>query len=576
LFRGRVDKIEWNKDRAQTTLSGRGVSYKLDTSEIALTVTNQLAHNAVADFWSNTAFSATVTTPSIDNTTTNTVAQEADTTAEFADLIETFETEPLEVTSDSITTLQSCFTVEAENQSTSGTPNNSDGSFSNGEAITMLDAGDSVTQTFTPDYEIPIDEFNTFIRIETTTSANPIDVSLNGEFLGQFNFADGSLGWLDLANIGIDFTEFSEDSLSAATSYSLKFEVASGGNDATLFDVLAPLDSRYNYTFDNDNGGSGGYLDGPELYPDSITKVFDRATTSWNITDSTLTTTWDSTDNNQKIQLRLNDQTWFPNDGSENNTSSITTAFGSEVGSTIQGRATFSRYGSRTNATPQTGFNGQTLSDWEITFDGNDIPVITSETFEGTEFQVSQDLHNRAEMRFTLLHSANSLDVESYKAGDVIKSLPTFAELNRTIREDVENYANDITIRGQRVNGERLSHNVSDSTAISNFGTQHFDRIDPSLETEEAVKIEARNTLKEKLREAKTKGDLEIVPVDVAPGFSYANPFDSGDIPIEEVRYSTGANNLSGMLAFDFRVGDRIAADIGGLNRDARDTQRGF
>lgn len=586
LFRGLIDAIESTESlqRATTTLQGKGPAYRLETSEVVFSVTNELIHNAIDRFWSNeTSFSPTVTAPSVSNTTTGTTAQEADTNSEFTDITTIADTDPLAVRNTNLELLQTCFTQEGE-ASTSNTNSNTDAS----DGLYGLVGGDtdsSASYTFNLDYTLPAEDFEFAIRyaeLSETPDDNNFRWTVNGEEIGfeafssngGFIFEDGAIEQIDT------LTKPTQD-LEPGTN-TLKVEYVGSGSGDIGIDVIAPYDTGdrfggFSYTFDNTVNSSSGYLDGPELFPDSFEFAFDSAATSWNITDGTLTTTWDDTTTNQRIQLRLGSQTWFPNDGTEDNTNSVTTDFGSEVGNVIQGRARLSRYGSTTGQTPLTGINGQKIQSWEITFDANDIPVIESETFEGSQLDVAQDLHQRAGMRFTIEHKKDSLPVESFRAGDVTKTLPDLDEKRRTTRSDFSEYFNDVTVRGQRSGGSRLSHNVSDSSEVSSFGRRHFDTTDPSLTTLNDLKVAARQLLIEKIRERDKKGTIEIAPQNITPGFSYDNPFDTGTIPIEETMYQVRNGNITGSLEFDFRVKNlELGEDIGGIRRNSRNTRRGF
>lgn len=602
LFRGlleSVDEQEGANVSPTATLSGHGVGYKLERSSAFIEVLKPtFAQEVIEDFWTNeTAFSPTVIDPTPANTITDETAQEASTTAEFENIFSIADSDPLEIGTDQLNLLQSSFTVEAENATDEaiGVTDISDSEYSDGTGIQLGDDGDFVEYEITIDYTVPAGEFDIYWRGDVEDPNVPqarwLLLDSGGSTVEESDTTSLGLTGLEWRSVQNDWGGFDPPELSPGT-YTIRFEE----NDASppapdyLFDVVAPLDSltRFTggsdatsaYTFDNDNGGSSGYLDGPELFPPSLTEAATGVDTPWNITDGILTTTWDNTSNNQAIQLRLSSQTWFPNDGSENNTSSITTDFGDEVGQTIQGRAIFSRYGSRTTATPQTGFNGQSLSTWEITYDGNDNPIIAAgETFQGSQLEVAQRLHERADMRFTLLHSKDSLPVESYRPGDNVKTLPEVHERSRTNRTDLSGFFNSVEVFGQRdENGDRLSATEKDQASINELGEQYWSVFDPSLDTEEALQSKARAVLNEKLREREDKGEIEIAPENIPAGFSYDNPFNDGSttIPIEETSYQITLGDISGRLVFDFQTGQRLAEDIGGLRKGTQNAKLGF
>jgi hypothetical protein len=587
LFRGLLESIDeqaGNNVTPTATLSGKGVGYKLDRSSALVEVTKPtFAADVIRNFWSDeTPFSATVTDPTPANSVTDQTAQEANTNSEFTNITSPNSDDPVAVQNDNLELLQSSFTTESNNLTRSSTNLITGNEYSNGEAEEIESSIGSLSLDFTLDYTIPESAVEAHVRLKSQGGGiGPgLELSLNGDTWQPVSDAAGfgSIEWRDLANETFGTSETYSGGDLTAGAYTLTISGTTSG-DGQIIDVVAPLDGRFNYTFDN-SITSGERVEGPELYPDSFAFAFDAVDTPWNITNGALNTSWNNTENSQQIQLRLSGQTYFPNDGTEDNTESITTDFGDELGQTIQGRATFSRYGNRTAATPQTGFNGQNLNSWEIRYDGNDNPIISAgETFEGTQLDVAQRLHSRADMRFVLSHSKDSLPANSFRAGDQTQPLPDVTINRKTTRTDLSNFFNQVEVLGQRdENGDRIKHLEDDQDAINAYGEQYWAEYDPSLETQEGVESKARAILNEKLRELSDKGELNVAPVDIAPGYSYNNPFDTGDetVPLEEISYRITNGEISGQLVFDFRTGAKLASDISGLRVNTRDSALGF
>jgi hypothetical protein len=292
LFRGlfeKIDEREGQNTAPTATLQGVGPGYRLKESDTEFTVSNELMHNAIDRFFSNeTVLSpVTVTTPSVNNTTTGTQAQEASTTAEFSDILTVADDEPLAITNDEVQLLQSSFTQEGESGTSSNTLTNSDGSYSDGEAEGFNDGG-SLEWTFTNDYEIPT--FEIYYRNDATGSDVPrVTWSIDVNSTGTFEEIGSTNQILSLSWDGVyDTTGADKPSIPAGT-HTIKAEGETGTfAESRFIDVIAPLDDTFSYTFDNDNGGSSGYLDGPELFPDQFETRFTLATTSYNVTDGTL------------------------------------------------------------------------------------------------------------------------------------------------------------------------------------------------------------------------------------------------------------------------------------------------
>jgi len=583
LFRGFLLSNEIDEKSGRTTISGKGIGWDLTNDETTITYDGILAYEAIDDFWTNeTSFSPTVTTPTANNSTTDSSVQEANTTSEFNSILSIADDEPFVVTSDSVEMAPAADPRDTLNDR-DGASNFgfADGDqYNDGQAGTIGSDGAYFEFTINFGYRIPSDAVGIQIRDENPDSVD-ISFKWDGTEFDRNTAGSTSLYWSDIGSgfysAGGGYSGNIGSDIQPNTNYTLRVEANASGT--YIADVIAVYDKRYNFTFPDPDAttNGGGYLSGPELYPDGATLTFDSKETAFNITEADLNTTWDDTSGNQKIQLRLGTQTWNPNDGTETNTQSITTTFGNESGRTIQGRATLDRYGTRTGALPTEGYQTQTISTWEILIDGNDLVVFENQTFEGSDFEIVQKMHSLADLRFSIDHQAGAKPVDSFQVGDVVKNLPDVDVKDKRRREATENYANHVTVRGQRVNGTRLTATESDQSEIDTYGKRHIDKFDPTLESQVAVDEAAKALLGERKRELVLKGDLDIAPVDVRPGFSYPNPFDTNadDVPLEEVRYGEGVNQLQGTLNFDFRA-EVLSELIGGLQSGQNDTVRGF
>lgn len=305
--------------------------------------------------------------------------QTADGADGWNDTVSVSDTDPFEVTGvGALDSFQTCFTVEGEDyDSADGSPGfDTNGDYSDGTAALLQANGDRAVYNFTPSYTIPSAQVNWYVRAvnvsgedspetEFAINGNEVDTLSKGTGLGTLGWnqpGEGQFGGGD---------GYTGDDLAAGEVHTATIEVLDADvDDSIIVDVSAVFDDRYTYTFDNDNGGSDGYLDGPELYPDLIEVDFETAATRRTLENATAEQSWDDTSNNQYIALSNDGSTYIQT----NNAETATAAFASaETG--VDTRIGISRYGSRTTATPQTGFNGQAVDAHDLFAD---VDAITS------------------------------------------------------------------------------------------------------------------------------------------------------------------------------------------------------
>lgn len=594
LFRGSLLTIDEQRGSAVTRLSGKGIAYDLQNGEADVTYQNILAHDAIQQYWDNqTAFSATVVEPTPTRTEDDFPVQDADQDNEFNTITSIDQTDPLEVTNDSVRLLQSAFVQEGED-STFGARKRGDTSYSGGLSTFIPGddfsaSNDTSTLSFTPEYRIPSENVEFRARVEPVDGTGD-GISNTGEFevrIEQGGTVEDTLfsEQLNTNNLTLDWRFQSDDyngaDLSAGTTYDLVIEIITGldgdAGDELRFDVYAVYDNRFNYTFDNDNGGNDGYLSGPELYPDAFESAFEEAETELNITAARIDSSWDDTSNQQRIQFDATG-TYAPTDGTEDNTETVEESVGIPT-RTITGRARWSRYGSRTTATPTTGFQGQTLQSWDLQVDGNNLVVFEDRGFEGSHLTNLQRLHESADMRFAVKHETDAKPVLSFQPGDVSRTLPSINKRDESVRRSVDSYFNDVTVRGEIQSFGRLTGREQDFDEKTEYGVQHLDVLRPDLDSQLAVDEAAKSLLEQGLRERVLKGTLVTNPIDVLPGPSYVNPFDDteDDVPLEEHRFRLAADSVESQLVFNFRADDlRLAEDVGGLRGDVANIGRGI
>lgn len=612
LFRGFLQSADSAESagQASTRIGGLGIAHDLERNGNEITYRNGLVHNAIEDYWDFEApvgFQPQMTDQTADETLSSfTSQQEADTDAEFTDITSIADTEPVEVRNSNIELLQTCFFTEAEsfsNESDSrGTIGSEDDDFSrqSGRALQNLNA--LIEWEFTNEYTIPEDAFEVAIRMKDGTGQSlgglpgiEYRVILDG---GRAEIVDSHptqtnvvLGWKEVGDGFYSNTEGWTGGDIPPGTHTVQAKVTDaspdGGDDPTaFFDVVAPYDNRFGYTFDNSIDANND-LAGPELFPLAYQVEFNRAATTWTITEGQITSSWNDTSNEQQLRMRLpptgtyqpvTPPTSSSGDGDNTETVSVdfTTASGNIgvlLGSAIQGRVQFSRFGSRTGTSPSSGFNGQILQSWDLQIKGDDRPVITESTYEGSDLEILQQLHNEGRMRFTIEHDTGaSWFAYSYPDGGQVQSQPSWTKISTTKHTDIEDMYNEVTVRGSRDDdGNRFTITVEDSTSISNFGREHWDEKNPELQSQTEVERVARQILKRKVKQSNVTAEREIVSLDLDAGFAYPIDLPDGtteNVASEEVEYRISDGNIVGRVRFNImakRLESRLSRNETGL-----------
>jgi hypothetical protein len=289
-------------------------------------------------------------------------------------------TDPLQFANGGVEVLQTNWIVEAEDfdsETGDSLSVSNDDDFSDGAGEGFRGQAATRSYQFTPGYDVPAGDFDVFVRSEGTSTPPPLDWKINGSDISETTISTDwdpalSMGW---ANISDFDTAGNLDtlSLSSGVTYTLTVEDTGGGESGSrLIDVISPRDTRFSYNDDNTLNQNQGWLDGPEEKPDRVTIEFLAATSAFQVVSGTVTVTMDSTENSQRIQIRNQvDGTYKPDDGTEDNTSTVTVDPFANAGDRIQLRVGLSRHaenGAR-NQTPRFGYSAQTLTEYDLDAD---------------------------------------------------------------------------------------------------------------------------------------------------------------------------------------------------------------
>jgi len=296
--------------------------------------------------------------------------QEADTQTEWENILPTIpDDRPLLVDATGPIPAQASFTTESDQLTRSGTALQQNDNFSDDEAERIEGSGDTLSLDFTLDYTIPEAEVGVWVRFTTALAFDgllngngpELTLSLNGDSWTPVSSGAGfgSLEWRDLANDTFGASGTYDGGDLTPGSYTLTIEGTSSGAGQDI-DVVAPLDNRRSFTFDNDTTASGERVSGPELFP-NLVQPLQTATTRRDVTEATFDLTANDVSNNFFVELANDGSTFTRINNAQ--TGSVTFASGDRDVDTNIG---FGRFGSDSTRTPTTGFNAQQIDDWEL------------------------------------------------------------------------------------------------------------------------------------------------------------------------------------------------------------------
>jgi len=270
------------------------------------------------------------------------------------------------VNNGTLTAQQSSYAVEAEafNRESGNTLFILDSRFSDGEAINFATNTYEVEWDFTVPYDIPAGDFAIHYRNEGDDTNGTIPATnwyLDGDFIGRTNTVR-PLGWNEV------YTATGESPpLVEAGQHTVRAENAeNGGGGSRFIDVVAPLDDRFSYTFDNTTDANE-QLEGPEFFPDSVLLPFTTAETRRNVTEAAFDLTANDVTNSFFVEL-ANDGSTFTR-VSNSQTGSVTFASPDRG---VDARVSLSRFGTG-STTPTTGRQGQQLSSWQLTLNADAV-----------------------------------------------------------------------------------------------------------------------------------------------------------------------------------------------------------
>jgi hypothetical protein len=286
---------------------------------------------------------------------TDLLVQNADTDSEWSSITTIANDKPFTVSNSQLQTVQSAFVSEAEDERVASIAEVTDADYSNGSGVVVSDSFGTDNDVFSfgvnPQYDITNAKFA--MRNVETGDAIAFDVTVDGTTVASVS-SNSTLSWAKSGSFNLP---------SGSHTVSIDANFFSSSSSEVEIDVIAVYDDDFTYDFDN-QVGSNGYLNGPQLYPDNATLTLEKATFERNITEGSFDSTWNDLGGNQSIAISPDASTFTAFD----NTSSASFTF-TNVSQSITSKFTFDRFGIRTTETPTIGFKGQAVDLWELFVD---------------------------------------------------------------------------------------------------------------------------------------------------------------------------------------------------------------
>jgi len=583
-FAGYLLACPHTRSDGTTQIRGKGIAKKLqegrpDTRPI--TYDNVFAGDAIEDYWSRTPFgNVTVTKQPPSIVVQDSIEQSADTTSEWQNETTNIQaTDPVYIENGKLKQAQSGFVIEAENATTTTAVEISRTDFSDGSGLNIDSNNDDIQYDFTTDYEIDGD-LAVYIRAEEISAGDYtlLEIYDNGgtQLTGGISPPD-TLGWVSASISG---------TFNGSTSLRLRpnQDLAALGDayGEIEIDVIAFVDDRYSYTFDNTLNTTSGYLDGPAEYPTDANPIVVTASgeTTRNIANAEVTTTYDDTSNDQRIGVSNDNGANFTR---ANNTNSLSASF-SNAGRQLVTEFRLSGYdnGAR-NETPRFNYLGQEIDSFETKVDLDDRVVFVGVEVSKNHFENLQKLHDNSDFVWTIEHDSSdpvNMPVFSFPRGEETRTLDQINEneINESPAVEAEQFYNVIPLEGGLDDqGNRPFAEVKDQDSINDIGEEISPGLlrDPTISSDIEAEFIAQALLKKALKNGELRGTKTIPPTFApTPGFAYPVSWlddPTTEVTLEEVSVTKSTGSAQTTLDFTGRSG--FAQQIDELRRQARETQ---
>jgi hypothetical protein len=542
-----------------------------------VTYSSIVLEDAIADYWTRTPFdNVTVVDEPTEIVEQDATLADISTQSEWESKVSPADTDPYAIRNDGLEVEQTGFVAEGES-STGDTE--SDVEYSDGSAGRIFGTGSGdITLNFSTEYKIPSGSGEFYIRGlqgDSSGTSTTVSVFLDGsKVLNDTIIVPDTLGWKSV---------FTTPSDLAAGSHTVRISLENANdNIKQVFDVLAFVDNRYTYNFDNSVHQDNGYLDGPEKSPSAVRVDSGTEQTKFNIAEAAVDATVNDTTGGQAIGIDL------PLDTATDffaNTSSATLN-NPDVAREVGVEFKLGHYPQSTNAqsaTPRYGYNRQRIDSFTLTADLDSLTVIDEIELRGNHFQNLKQLHEYGNFLWTIEHDSDGISnlvVYSYAEGSETRSRPNAYDepLSKQSSVDATNYFNAIFFRGAvPASGTQPTATAEDTDEINDANERLEATVkDPKVKTEAGADFRAQSLLDKLTDENKRRGELEIPLAASITHPGYARPVDFGngqeDKTIEEVRLTSSATD-GVTQTHNFSPPDQVSRELDQLKRNARDTR---
>ncbi|WP_265112274.1 glycine-rich protein [Halosolutus halophilus] len=417
-------------------------------------VIQEAAHTLADDLiTTETDYATVVDMPDVDSVTGE-LLRSVDTEVEFVDELAPASTEPWVTDSGGIRPAQTCYYEFAQRSdfpdySGISSPNTIEGYID--DAARMFNSSGEYIEfhDFSPEYTIPSDSVGFAIRWGGDSDPNDMativmDASDDSE-VGRIEWQAGSQSfgpYIDFDDTSFGTTWDGGD-LDADTNYYIRLECLQS-NSETYVGAIMLYDKRF---YDQSRSGPDFYssvdttsdqANVPALYPPRGTTITSSdAETIYSIDVGYVASTWTDTSGPQAIALSNdNGLTWTE----ASNTTSLTADF-SDLSSTVRIRLTAGAYspdGTRDSDTPRDGYDAQRIDDYEITFDGDDTPLILNDSWDEDLLDTLVDVADRSDSLFEVRQNGETTEVHWAQAGQ------------RASTQDLDLASYSVTKRGEK------------------------------------------------------------------------------------------------------------------------------
>jgi len=579
-FAGYLLACPHTRSDGTTQIRGKGIAKQLQEgrpSTRPITYDNEFAGDAIEDYWSRTPFgNVTVTKQSSNIVVQDSVEQSADTTSEWQNALESIaDDEPLEIRNGVVDTLQTGFVGDEGDLSG---PQVSDVDYTAGEARAIEGTGSGdIAYSFTTEYDVPSSRAKIYLRGEEG-SGTGTPVTVNLKFDGATIASDTIL----FTNKSLEWKEFDIGSDVNAGSHTITIEFSQANDNVKqIFDILMFGDGDY-YTvgnFDNTVDSDNGHLDNPALFAaNPIIKTTNSETTR-NIANADVTTTFDDTNNDQRIGVSNDNGANFVRGDNTNSLSAAFTTAGREL--VTEFRLSGYDNGAR-NATPRFNYLGQEIDSFETKVDLDDRVVFIGVEVSKNHFENLQKLHDNSDYVWTIEHDSSdvaNMPVFSFPRGEETRTLNQINEneIDESPSVEAEQFYNVIPLEGGLNGGTRPFVEVKDQDSINDIGEEISPGLlrDPTISSDIEAEFIARALLRKALKNGELRGAKTIPPTFApTPGFAYLVSWlddPTTEVTLEEVSVTKSTGSAQTTLDFTGRTG--FAQQIDELRRQARETQ---